>query len=153
MNEDTGMITTDDLVGTWRMIGPDTDPEFRAEMLARYSERSDGLVIFSPDGWMSAIVCHGGRDPLPGNPAWQSEAPIEAQLAAFGSYISYAGRWRLENGKLITKVHFALNPNWVGGEQVRDIELRDDGTLQLVVTRTWPNGKAVAVRIDWARAD
>jgi hypothetical protein len=146
------MITADDITGTWRMIGRDTDPDGRAEMLARYSEHSDGLVIFSPDGWMSAIVCHGERDPLPGDPAWQSEAPAEARIAAFDSYVSYAGRWRIEDGKLKTTVHYALNPNWVGGDQVRDIELRDDGTLRLTVTRTWPNGKTVAVRIDWRRA-
>jgi hypothetical protein len=147
------MVTENDITGTWRMIERDTDPEVRAEMLARYSDKSDGLVIFSPDGWMSAIVCHAERDPLPGEPAWQSEAPAEARLAAFDSYISYAGRWRIEDGKLKTTVHYALNPNWIGGDQVRDIELRDDGTLRLTVTRTWPNGKTVAVRIDWRRAD
>ncbi len=147
------MIKPQDITGTWRMVARHVDPEDRAEMVARYSDSSDGLAVFAPDGWMSAIVCHAKRSKLPGEPAWQSDAPDDARLAAFDSYVSYAGRWRIEDGQLKTRVQYALNPNWIGGDQVRDVELLDDGILRLSVTRTWPNGKAVRVWIDWRRAD
>jgi len=50
-------------------------------------------------------------------------------------------------------ISHSLNPNWVGGEQVRDIELLADGKMRLVVTRVWPNGERVSVWLDWRRAD
>ena len=90
--------------------------------------------------------------PVPGDPAWHTDAPDEYRLAAFDSYISYAGRWRVEAGRLVTKVMFARNPGWVGGEQIRDVELLEDGTMRLVATRVWPNGETVSVWVDWKRA-
>ncbi|MBT4491593.1 MAG: hypothetical protein HOC72_28910, partial [Rhodospirillaceae bacterium] len=66
---------------------------------------------------------------------------------------SYAGRWRIEDGRLVTKVAFALNPSWVGGEQVRGVEMLDGGKMRLIVTRVWPNGEEISVWVDWRRAD
>ncbi len=111
------------------------------------------MVILSPDGWMCAALSRGDRAGLPGDPEWHADAPDADRLVAFDSYVSYAGRWRIEDGCLITKVEFALNPSWVGGEQLRDVEILADGTLRLVVTRTWPNGENVSVWVDWHRAD
>ena len=147
------MVSADDITGTWLLKERGASEDQQAELLERYGENSEGIVILSPDGWLCAAVCRGDRAPLPGNPSWHANAPAEARLAAFDSYVSYAGRWRVENGQLITKVQFALNPNWVGGQQVRDVELLPDGTMRLVVTRVWPNGKTVSVWIDWRRAD
>jgi len=147
------MITAEDITGTWLLVDRGASESAQAELLERYGDQSEGIVILSPDGWLCAEVCRGDRVALPGDPAWHADAPAEARLAAFDSYVSYAGRWRIENGQLITKVQFALNPSWVGGEQVRDVELLDDGTMRLVVTRIWPNGKQVSVWITWRRAD
>jgi hypothetical protein len=147
------MISAEDIIGTWLLVDRGTSEGHREEFLERYGEQSEGIVILSPDGWLCAAVCRSDREKLPGDPAWHADAPTEARLAAFDSYVSYAGRWRIEGNRLITNVAFALNPGWVGGEQVRDVELLPDGTLRLVVTRAWPNGEEVSVWNEWKRAD
>jgi len=143
--------STENIAGTWLLQARGTDDEHQSELFERYGKNSRGILTITPDGWLNAVVCRGDRAALPGNPAWHSDAPDADRLAAFDSYVSYAGRCRIENGQLITNVEFALNPNWVGGEQVRDIELLPDGSLRLNVTRHWANGKKVSVWVDWRR--
>ena len=43
--------------------------------------------------------------------------------------ISYSGRYRVEDGKVITKVEVAWNEAWVGGEQVRFLRFEGDDLL------------------------
>ena len=40
--------------------------------------------------------------------------------------IAYTGRYRIEDGKVITKVEAAWNEAWVGGEQVRNVRFDGD---------------------------
>jgi len=147
------MITAKDIIGTWLLVDRGASEAQQAAVLERYGEHSEGVAVLSPEGWLVATLGRGDRARLPGDPAWHADAPDAARLAAFDSFVSYAGRFRVEDGRLITRVAFALNPSWVGGEQVRDVELRPAGTLRLIVTRTWPNGEDVKVWIDWRRAD
>lgn len=146
------MISAEDIAGTWLLVGRGASESHRAALLERYGEQSEGLVILSPDGWLCAAVCRGDRALLPDDPAWHADAPEADRLAAFDSYLSYAGRWRIEDNRLITKVEFALNPSWVGSEEIRDVEFLSDGTMRLVVTRVWPSGEEVRVWVDWRRA-
>ena len=147
------MIRAEDIVGTWMLVARGASESHRAALEERYGTLSVGVVFLSADGWLCAALGRGNRERLPGDPEWHADAPDADRLAAFDSYVSYAGRWRIEDGRVITKVEFALNPSWVGGEQVRDVEMLDDGTLRLVVTRTWPDGEKVSVWVDWRRAD
>jgi len=147
------MVSAEEITGTWLLVDRRASKGHEARILARYGEQSEGVVILSPDGWLCAAVCRGDRARLPGDFAWHADAPEAARLAAFDSYVSYAGRWRIEGGKLITRVAFALNPNWVGGEQIRDIALLADGTMRLGVTRVWPGGEEGSVWVDWRRAE
>jgi len=147
------MVTADDILGSWIMVDRGTDSEEdQAQARARYGDDPQGFMIFAPDGWMNAIVCWGGRPPLTGNPAWHSEAPDPDKLRAFDTYLSYGGEWRVENGTLTTKVRYALNPGWVGGDQVRRLEMDDDGHLILKLSRAWPDGRVMTGWVRWRRA-
>lgn len=146
------MVTRDDLLGSWLMVDRGTDSEEdQAQAAARYGEDPQGFAIFSDDGWMNAIVCWGGRPPLTGNPAWHADAPEADRLRAFDTYLSYGGEWRVENSTLTTKVHFALNPGWVGGEQVRGLSWSDE-LLVLTLSRAWPDGRVMNGWVRWRRA-
>ncbi|MBT5895162.1 MAG: hypothetical protein HOH61_04615 [Rhodospirillaceae bacterium] len=148
------MIRAEDITGSWLLVERGASESQRAALRERYGDhKSEGAVILSPDGWMCAALGHSGRPPLPGNPEWHTDAPDAARLAAFDTFVSYAGRWRIEDGRLVTKVAFALNPSWVGGEQVRGVEMLDGGKMRLIVTRVWPNGEEISVWVDWRRAD
>ena len=148
------MITEQDITGTWLVVARgNDDPNDQQIALERYGDDPRGMVIISSDGWMNASLCHGGRPPLHGNPAWHTDAPDADRLAAYDTYISYGGRWRLENNTLITKVEFALNPGWVGGEQSRGIELLPGGEMKLLLSREWPDGTIVNAWVHWQRSE
>lgn len=147
------MVKADDILGSWVMVDRGTNSEEdRAQARVRYGDDPQGFMIFAPDGWMNAIVCWGGRPALPDNPAWHSEAPDAEKVTAFDTYLSYGGEWTVEDGTLTTRVRFALNPGWVGGEQVRGLEMSEDGHLTLNLSREWPDGRVMTGWVRWRRA-
>ncbi|MCG8548066.1 MAG: lipocalin-like domain-containing protein [Alphaproteobacteria bacterium] len=147
------MVTGDDIIGSWLMVDRGTDSaEDQAQALARYGDDPQGFMIFAPDGWMNAIVCWGGRPSLSGDPAWHADASDDEKARAFDTYLSYGGRWTVEDSTLTTKVTHALNPGWVGGEQVRQLEMTSDGHLILKLSRAWPDGRVMHGWVRWRRA-
>ncbi len=149
------MVAAKDIIGSWLMVDRGTDGESesdRARARARYGDNPKGFVTFAPDGWMSAIICWGERPALSGNPQWHSDAPDAEKLRAFDTYMSYGGRWRVEDSTLETKVAFAINPGWVGTTEVRKLEMTGDGHLILRLTRAWPDGRVMSGWVRWRRA-
>lgn len=55
----------------------------------------------------------------------------EERAQALRSMISYSGRYRVEGGKVITKVDVAWNEAWVGGEQVRFLRFDNNDLLHI----------------------
>jgi Lipocalin-like domain len=146
------MVTGKDIIGSWLMVDRGTDSEAdRQQARVRYGDDPKGFMIFAPDGWMNAIVCWGGRPALSGSPDWHSDAPDDEKLRAFDTYLSYGGRWTVEDSVLTTQVEFALNPGWVGGKQVRRLEMTDDGYLILKLSRAWPDGRVMNGWVRWKR--
>ena len=147
------MITEEDITGTWLLVARgNAHPADERVSLERYGNDPRGMVIISPDGWMNASLSHGGRPLLTGNPAWHTDAPQSDRLAAFDTYISYGGQWRLEADTFITKVEFALNPGWVGKDQERGVEMLPDGNMRLILSREWPDGSVIDAWVQWRRA-
>ncbi len=147
------MVKNSDIVGTWLLVDRGTDDPHDAQLSkARYGESSQGLLILSKDGWMNAAISWKDRPGLTGNPAWHTDAPDIERLRAFDTYISYGGKWNLSNDTLTTKVEFALNPSWVGGEQIRGVKILPDGKLMLTLSRPWPTGKVMRAWVRWQRA-
>jgi hypothetical protein len=135
------------LVGTWQAVEwtiayPDgrTTRPFGADL--------DGRLLYAADGGMSALIAAGGRAPLPpGNPR---DAAPEARAALFDSCLAYAGRWRLEAGRVRHEVAVSLNPVLIDTVQWREPELHGD-RLDLVARETLPDGGTRVHRLGWRR--
>ena len=96
-----------------------------------------GLLLYTADGHMGATIMAHGRKPLSAvNPRL---APDGERAAAFDSFFSYAGRWRLVRGRIEHRVTAALNPALVGTSQWRDA-LLDGRRLVLSVEEPAPGG-------------
>ena len=146
------MVIREDITGTWLLVARGHDNPKDDQMLRdRYGDNPLGILIISPDGWMNAALCSGSRPSLTENPAWHTDAPDADRLLAFDTYLSYGGRWTLEGDVFTTKVEFALNPGWVGGTQVRKVELIENGKLKLSLSREWPNGQVIHSWVQWRR--
>ena len=123
------MISKDDLLGSWQLESWIIGYSNREEFSYPYGEDPQGLLIYTPDGWMSASICRSGRDLLPQDVSFRA-LPDEAKAGAFMSYFHYAGRYRIVDGDVIHYVTQSLNPNFPGTEQLRHAEL-DGHTLVL----------------------
>ena len=142
------------MIGAWHLVRWDiTYADGRAPSLP-YGADATGLILYTPDGWMSACISRGARPPLSSDSV--RSAPEPERLAAFESYFAYAGPYRLRetNGQVqvVHTVQHSLNPNFVGTEQVRDMNFDVRGRLTLSASDTLPgSGVARHHRLQWER--
>jgi hypothetical protein len=109
-----------------------------------YGEHPSGIQIATAEGRWLALVTAEGR-PIP--------KTDEDRAQALKTMIAYTGRYRVEGGKVVTKVEAAWNESWVGGEQVRAI--RFEGDRLFIESPPMPhpniNDKTVRVIVVWQR--
>jgi hypothetical protein len=132
------------IVGTWTLVSvvyEDQETKARAPVLG---EHPRGRQIATADGRWLALVTAEGR-PVP--------KTDEERAQALRSMIAYTGRYRVENGKVITKVEAAWNEAWVGGEQTRFIRFEGDRLFIESPPMPHPNvgNKTVKVIVIWDR--
>ncbi len=134
----------DKIVGIWTLVSvvyEDQETKARTPVLG---EHPRGRQIATADGRWLALVTAEGR-PVPTTDAERAQA--------LRTMIAYTGRYRVEDGKVITKVEAAWNEAWVGGEQTRFI--RFEGDRLYIESPPMPhpnvNNKVVKVIVIWDR--
>lgn len=142
------------LRGTWHLVRWDIRYDDGRPASLPFGADATGLITYTDDGTMNACIARNPRARLSSDSV--RSAPEAERLAAFESYFQYAGPYtvRGEPGRqqVVHRVTHALNPNFVGTEQVRDMAFADDGTLTLSASDTVP-GTTVARhhRLVWRR--
>ena len=128
------------LVGTWRLVSYETDEQDGRR--GKPFENAVGRLQYDESGNMAGQVMRPGRAPVDGG----------AQVrAAYIGYIAYFGTYEVApDGRTVTHhVEGALNPAWVGGEQVRGVRFEGE---RLVLTADVPKaGKVVTHVLTWER--
>jgi Lipocalin-like domain len=123
------MLDASDLIGTWALESWTIGYSDRDELTLPFGEEPEGLLLYTPDGWMSASVSRPDRRRFPDDQSPRNVS--QAQKAeAYASYFHYAGRYRVVEGDVIHFVSQSLNPNFPGSRQLRHAEL-DGQTLVL----------------------
>jgi len=141
--------------GTWHLVRWDIQYGDGRPATLPFGPDASGIILYSADGTMSACIARSGRRPLSSDSV--RSAPPEERLSAFESYFQYAGPYTVRSGadgrpQVVHTVTHALNPNFVGTEQVRNMDFGADGTLTLSASDTVP-GTTVARhhRLVWRR--
>ncbi len=100
-------LRKDDLLGAWALEAwyVEAADGGRTYPMERDAE---GVIMYTGDGYMSAIV----RAKKRGLPA--DRPSDQERLDAFASYVNYAGRWDVDGDAVVHKVEHALNPNMQG---------------------------------------
>jgi len=132
------------IVGTWKLVSVLYEDLQTRERTPVLGEHPKGYQIATPEGrWLALVTADGRRVP-------QTDAE---RAAALRTMISYTGRYRLEDGKVVTKVEAAWNEAWVGTEQTR--AYRFEGERLHLESPPMPhpnlNGKVVRVIVTWER--
>jgi hypothetical protein len=107
------------LVGTWKLVSGKTTTVSDNESTALYGQRPAGLITYTLEGRMSAIITADGRKPL--SVADRVAAPLEERAEAFATLIAYAGRYSVSGDKVTHHIEVSSFQNWVGTDQSRFI--------------------------------
>jgi hypothetical protein len=130
------------IVGTWKLVSVAYEDAVNGERTSLYGAHPKGIQIATPAGRWLALMTAEGRD-VPNGDAERAQA--------LKTMIAYTGRYRVEDGKVITKVEAAWNEAWVGTEQIRQIRFHGDKLLLQSPPMPHPNidGKTVCVLVEW----
>ncbi len=107
-----------------------------------------GLLLYTPDGWMSAAMMAAGRPRFARNNP--RAAPANERATAFDTFFGYCSRWRIVGQVVEHHVTISHNPALVGTVQTRRIQLRGR-TLTLSAEEVVPDGLRVH-RLQWRPA-
>jgi Lipocalin-like domain len=136
---------SDKIVGTWKLVSVLYEDVQTKERTPVLGEHPRGYQIATPEGRWLALVTADERS-VPNTD--------EERAKALRTMIAYSGRYRIEDGKVITKVEVAWNEAWVGGEQVRFLRFEGDDIVHIEsppMPHPNVNNKVVRVIVTWQR--
>ncbi len=140
-----GMRDAERIVGTWKLVSVVYEDAVTKERTPVLGEHPRGRQIATADGrWLALVTADGRKVP-------QTD---DERAQALRTMIAYTGRYRAEDGKVVTRVEAAWNEAWVGGEQVRFIRFEGDRLLHIEsppMPHPNVNGKVVRVIVTWER--
>lgn len=135
------------LLGGWRLVAM----EYRyADGRVRYpyGRGASGYILYTTEGWMSATIMGGERASF--DTEYGRDEGVAEKVAAFESYLSYAGRYTFAGDRVIHHVEVSLIPDWVGTDLIRLAEFHDDR----LILSTLPSTRGETTRttvITWRR--
>lgn len=132
------------IVGTWKLVSVVHEDAQTGERTPVLGAHPKGWQIATPEGrWLALATAEGRKVP-------QTDPD---RATALRTMISYSGKYRLEDGKVITKVEAAWNEAWVGTEQVRSYRFEGDRLHLESPPQPHPNigGRVVRIIVTWDR--
>jgi hypothetical protein len=123
----------DDFIGAWRLAGFKLIDDSGAQT-EPWLEGSDGLLIYSANGYMSAVV-----------------AVVDTPGAA-AKHVAYSGPFEVEDDRVIHHVVLGSDPNLIGRAQTRMTEF-DGAILTLSSSPSIYGGENSKALLLWRRAD
>lgn len=87
-----------------------------------------GLLTYTPDGRVMALVTWGDREPLSNR---LFATPAEERAEAYATSVSYAGTFTLNSRKVTHHVEASSIPNWVNTDLVRTITRLESNRVML----------------------
>jgi hypothetical protein len=141
------------LIGAWKLVSYTEHPTDGSEPFHPLGESPQGIIMYTPDGYMSAQLSLPDRSQFASGD-WFDATDAEYKAEAT-SYIAYTGPFEVdeEKGELFHTMFVSLFPNWTGQTQQRVVSLEGD-TLKLgSAAPIMSSGKEVESRLEWRRAE
>lgn len=142
------MIDAKDLIGKWDIVSwLQLYADGRRQ--APLGEKLEGFIRYLPDGEMICMIADAERRAFETGGQWNASDAEKA--GAYGSMLSYAGRYRLQGDMVVHEVAISLFPNWKDGEQRRHVRLEGD-TLYIEAHLEQGTPEARTAQLKWRRA-
>jgi Lipocalin-like domain len=138
------------LTGTWRLVSASSTDTSGAEIEAPYGANPVGLLTYTEDGRVTALISYGARKPL--NFGAKGPALLEEQAEAFKTFLAYAGQYQLSGDKVIHYIEISSIQNYVNKELVRSVKFQGN-QIVLLTPPTMANGRIQIIELVWQRFD
>jgi|SRR5665213_2789549 len=117
------------------------------------SEKPMGIIMYTPDGYMSAQLMHLDRKNFASGD-WFNGTTEEYKKEA-STYIAYTGPFHVDEEKqtLTHSMFTFLFPNWTGQTQPRIMKIEDDLLHLRTASPIMSNGKKVNSKLVWKRTE
>jgi len=127
------------LIGSWRLVSYETE-EPGGRRGQPYGQ-AVGRLTYDENGNMTGQVMRPGRAEVS-----LGEGSAQQVRAAYLGYIAYFGTYEInaDGTSVVHHVHGALNPAWVGGDQVRGLRFEGE---QLVLSAGVTKGGAIVTHV------
>jgi lipocalin-like protein len=138
------VMSTGNLIGSWRLISVSSRNR-DGSIDSPYGPAPTGVLTYTDDGRMSALISFDGRKPFPFGGGSKDD-----QVEAFRTFLGYAGTFTLTGNKVIHRVEVASIQNLVGKDLIRTVKF--DGDRIVLTTPPTPiQGSTQIVDLTWQR--
>lgn len=137
-------MSTAKLVGSWKLISVSSKKrDGRTD--SPYGLTPSGVLTYSDDGRMSALISFDGRKPLP-----FGGGTSEDQAEAFRTFLGYAGSYKLDGDRVIHRVEVSSIQSLVDKDLIRTVKF-DADRIVLTTPPTPIQGETQIVDLTWQR--
>jgi hypothetical protein len=135
-----------ELVGNWTLLTYIT--EHPDGSIGKPYADAVGRLSYDAHGNMAGQVMRPGRAAVV-----HRQSGIADVRAAYAGYIAYFGTYQVNDARdtVIHRVQGALNPTWVGGDQVR--QMRFEADRLILSTNVLKGGVQIRHVLTWQRLD
>ena len=142
-------MASNPLIGTWRLLSwENRSVEEDAQISYPLGEDATGYIMYNQDGYMFVAIISPYRLKFSGGDLLSGTPEEEAQ--AEETFLSYCGRYELGEDRVIHQIELSSFPNWVGVDQERLMELREN-RLTLSTHPILMQGKQQSAHLIWER--
>ena len=111
------------MIGTWRLRSFAFTDE-AGGVFHPLGERPAGHVLISADGYLALNFMAGERARFVDDDLFGGDETERARAA--GEVVSFAGPYEFDGAAVSVTVEYSVYPNWIGGTQVREVEVSGD---------------------------
>jgi hypothetical protein len=142
----------DQLIGAWKLVSYVEEPVDGSAPFHPLGERPKGIIMYTPDGYMSAQLMRPDRRPFASGD-WFDGTEEEYREEA-STYIAYSGPFHVDEEKrtLTHSMFVSLFPNWTGQTQPRVVKIEGDKLFLSTESPIKSGGKIVMSYLEWQRA-
>jgi hypothetical protein len=142
----------DQLIGAWKLVSYEERPVDGSSSFYPMSEHPMGIIMYTPDGYMSAQLMHPDRSNFASGDWFDgTDAEYKQETA---TYIAYSGPFHVDEEKqtLTHSMFVSLFPNWTGQTQPRVAKIEGDLLRLNTAAPIVSSGKKVNSYLTWKRA-
>lgn len=147
------MTLREKLIGAWELFSYVEIPTDGQEPINRLGVNPKGLIIYTPDGYMSAQLMSPDRVNFKSGDWF--DAALDEYCQEATSYIAYSGKFFVDEQKqtLQHSMFVSLFPNWIGQTQPRAVDLQGNILKLSSVAPIKSAGVEVMSYLEWHRAE